>query len=853
MDDRGRTDGHGVSLTLANLIEDLHLGPESQTIRWPPDVFALTSRALKLTGAYRHATSVNSLEPWPPDAEWVARIQRDATLWWRWLLDDDPGLEFHDIGILRDSLARLAEHHCRSLDTFSLVGRGPSTRRRVDGECPPPDGLDAWAPEEMEDDPDGVSPTAAEQISRALLSLHALADQACVGVGVLTGKGGSLGLAHYIANSLLAETGSLATLPRANGVVLPKLRTPQVGLTLRSFSHHVTYHQSETEVVWRSLPWANIDENTLNLLVVPWPKRVRAVDFKPRLTLGKARSLGRARFFAYSPTNTFDPRMVVDYLEAAREHCERVHMVALPELALWSDELDKLKDALVSRFPASEIPLILTGVATKPEGWMSDEAVDPTTDPHRNRVVLSAYFAGDWYDLDQDKHHRWRIDDAQIQQYGLGGTLTGGTEWWEAIEIHNRRVSFLVPNGWLALTPLICEDLARLEPVSDLVRGVGPTLVVALLFDGPQLMQRWPGRYASVLADDPGSAVLSLTSLGMAARSRIMKGSTTSTAESLGNRNVALWRDQEQGWHQIELPDATARRPAHEAALLTVTAHWKTEYTADGRDDRGNAALFVLEGVQTLESVGAVSSAPSNGASESAKKLADVQEKHSDLLEVTLSTYLADALLDSPASERERIVRWAKANREEPYEDAIGRLPVRQLQERLFARARLRRHRPSDDDQASPPDEVDHLSGEYAWVADRLMHRLGSFAPSLAEGDADRLKSEPAVRRRYELIVRDCKKHLDDMDPRSGGADDSGWQGTPFTDERARRVHIGVSLLILWAVHKRISERRRSGRFTSHWADLLREVEGQLKRPMDEWVYEELQSVREDEKSAATP
>jgi hypothetical protein len=45
-------------------------------------------------------------------------------------------------------------------------------------------------------------------------------------------------------------------------------------------------------------------------------------------------------------------------------------------------------------------------------------------------------------------------------------------------------------------------------------------LLIALLMDGPQLKSRWSGRYAGVLAEDPGSSVLTLTSLGMALRSR---------------------------------------------------------------------------------------------------------------------------------------------------------------------------------------------------------------------------------------------------------------------------------------------------------------------------------------------
>jgi hypothetical protein len=36
-----------------------------------------------------------------------------------------------------------------------------------------------------------------------------------------------------------------------------------------------------------------------------------------------------------------------------------------------------------------------------------------------------------------------------------------------------------------------------------------------LLLDGPQLGSRWTARHASVVADDPGSAAITLTSYGM--------------------------------------------------------------------------------------------------------------------------------------------------------------------------------------------------------------------------------------------------------------------------------------------------------------------------------------------------
>src|SRR5205807_7939942 len=108
--------------------------------------------------------------------------------------------------------------------------------------------------------------------------------------------------------------------------------------------------------------------------------------------------------------------------------------------------------------------------------------------------------------------------------------------WWEGIEIRDRRLTFFAIEDWLTLCVLICEDLARQDPVAELVRTIGPNLVIALLLDGPQLRTRWPNQYAAVPADDPGSAVLCLTSLGMTQLSRPFD-------RPGGSRVIALWKD----------------------------------------------------------------------------------------------------------------------------------------------------------------------------------------------------------------------------------------------------------------------------------------------------------------------
>jgi hypothetical protein len=121
----------------------------------------------------------------------------------------------------------------------------------------------------------------------------------------------------------------------------------------------------------------------------------------------------------------------------------------------------------------------------------------------------------------------------------------------------------------IAIVSLVCEDLAQIDGLAEVIRSVGPTIVFAPLLDGPQLNSRWAARYASVLADDPGSAVLTLTSFGMVQRSR-PHGRDSSPV-------VALWKDPIRGVREIPLETGA------QGILFTTSAGRGTRRSADGR------------------------------------------------------------------------------------------------------------------------------------------------------------------------------------------------------------------------------------------------------------------------------
>jgi hypothetical protein len=156
--------------------------------------------------------------------------------------------------------------------------------------------------------------------------------------------------------------------------------------------------------------------------------------------------------------------------------------------------------------------------------------------------------------------------------------------WWEKIDVSNRTCVFTVVRWGASVTVLVCEDLARFDPVLPVINSVGPNLVIALLMDGPQLERRWPGRYATVLADDPGSAVLTLSSLGMLRRSS-MPGAGE-------QRQIALWKQSGGSACELSLP------AGDHALVLSLTTSTYRQTTMDRRNDGGTARRFVLSGAR---------------------------------------------------------------------------------------------------------------------------------------------------------------------------------------------------------------------------------------------------------------
>lgn len=270
-------------------------------------------------------------------------------------------------------------------------------------------------------------------------------------------------------------------------------------------------------------------------------------------------------FFEFAPPEPLDLELADQTLAAARNQVGPVDVVILPESAIDRSEIDSLEALLAHH----DVTALIAGVR--------EHATQPGRFPG-NWVHIGVSVGGQWTHIRQSKHHRWSLDDAQIRQYHLAGALHPHIRWWEAMEVPRRSVQFVELGGAVTLTSLVCEDLAQTDEVAGVIRAVGPTVVVTPLLDGPQLSSRWGARYAGVLADDPGSAVLTLTSFGMTQRCR--------PPGHHPSRVVALWKGPGQLAREIPLD------PGAHGILLSASVGPAIRRSFDGRRPGHDGSQF---------------------------------------------------------------------------------------------------------------------------------------------------------------------------------------------------------------------------------------------------------------------
>jgi hypothetical protein len=530
--------------------------PVTECPAWPPDLFALAGYLVHRSGAYlrvfEHSQPASFLKGIPA----IAQKWRDA-------LDAVKGQPITADHLRRARLPEIREGWAMLMRQREL----PIT---------------------------AINENKHLQLAQQLIRLTLLADEASCGIGVSWDDKAFLSMAGKALSDSKGRTYGWDVPYQALGV-LGKQHTPAKGATFRSLTHHLAlYNFGEIEARWTLAPAAPAEgcppRHGLNLLLLPWPEQVQARDFQ-EVSHGITRpdDTEAPGYFRYDPAERETPedfgKRLERALDVASQHADPIDAIVFPEQALTEPEYDVAEQIA---FAANAILIAGVRQARPAEVAWDDNvsvlqvagavrAAAPNLDNTRLKELR----------LYQAKHHRWYLDRSQIVSYQLAGALSASRGAWEHIELRHPRVLHFATVDATTWSVLICEDLARQDPAADLIRAVGPNLLIALLMDGPQLSRRWPARYAAVLAEDPGTSVLTLTSLGMAKRSRPM---LSSGQRAPASRVIALWRDAFEGEIQIALD------PGHNAGVLSLEYRMETEYCADGRTDHGQTRYPVYAG-----------------------------------------------------------------------------------------------------------------------------------------------------------------------------------------------------------------------------------------------------------------
>ena len=563
-----------------------------ELLDWPPDVFALTNVILARSEAFRFALS--PIQQWPPEGypDWGRMVAEGGLRWGEWVehrRGPPPELVGQEWAALKQRADMPLEHLAQGLDPRVCV---------------------------------------------ALLTLHAMADEACAGLGVALDNSDAVACVYRArGREMLVRTGSMARVDPRLLRVLPKVRTPPTGRP--AFSRYACVQRPGIEAGWHKIParhrGTDLRSEHATLLLLPWPLEVKASDFRPVEGSVQRPSKDPFGFFEFAPGEGLDFDLLDRVLVAARQEAGSVDVVCLPESAVQEGEIDELEALLCNH----GVIALVAGVRQQraelgraPNNWLH-MGFNPR---FQKGASLPTEPSPPWFHIRQRKHHRWSLDEAQIYQYHLGGVLHPHVRWWESMEVPRRSIQF-VEVAELTLAALVCEDLAQNDEVAELIRSVGPTIVMTVLLDGPQLNSRWAARYASVLADDPGSGVMTLTAYGMVQRSR-PHGHEASTL-------IALWKDTSTGIREIPLEAG-----AH-AVLLTVCTDRATRRSADGRIPVDNGTRCFDVAVHQVRAAPTGSPSPRSTAGQAAPHVLETED-------LTLLSAWAEAVVEAVSHAPER-------------------------------------------------------------------------------------------------------------------------------------------------------------------------------------------------------
>lgn len=362
--------------------------------------------------------------------------------------------------------------------------------------------------------------------------------------------------------------------------VLPKVRVAPVGATMRNVSRNLSLLPGKGEVrcYWQNLSSKAVpseDSETLDILLIPEPRKLSTTDFIAETNGDRTNEQMRKAKWNWDNFELVQSwiageenrknfiRNCLLLLKKARQESKNVNAVVLPEYALDYEVFEQLCDTLKAEEPRLEF--VISGSSSNCDDLKGNIVLTRVWD---NINVPEQHITDS-----RRKHHRWRMNRSQVETYALSSALSPKIpNWWEKTPLGRRELHFHRFRKASVFSVLICEELARSDPCHEILRAVAPNLIFALLLDGPQIGNRWPAQYASNLADDPGSSVLTFTCYGLIDRSN-------QQGKFPPNHSVAMWKDDTGKIVEIPMPSGKGPR----GVLLSLWPEHVQDITITGK------------------------------------------------------------------------------------------------------------------------------------------------------------------------------------------------------------------------------------------------------------------------------
>ena len=299
----------------------------------------------------------------------------------------------------------------------------------------------------------------------ALLTLHAMADEACAGLGVALDTSDATACVYRArGREMLVRTGSMSRVDPRRLRVLPKVRTPPTGRP--AFSRYACVQRSGIEVRWHKIParhrGTDLRSEHATLLLLPWPLEVKATDFRPvessvqrlsRIRLASSSSRPRRVSTSTSWTVCCWPPATRPGASTSsacpRARSRRVRSTRSRPSCTTTEWSRSLRACANNRSYPGRPPNNWLHMGFNPGLQKGGSAREEASPP--------------WFHVRQRKHHRWSLDEAQIRQYHLGGVLHPHVRWWESMEVPRRSIQF-VEVAELTLASLVAKTSPRTMP-----------------------------------------------------------------------------------------------------------------------------------------------------------------------------------------------------------------------------------------------------------------------------------------------------------------------------------------------------------------------------------------------------